>query len=462
MSTNIDKAKIMEDDNIGKVIWKFAIPGIIASLISAIYNIVDTAFIGMLNDTLAMAAVSVVFPLFILINAVGQLIGVGASSYIARLLGAKDKDSADEVASTAIIASIGIGVIFTILTLVFLEPMLRMLGATENVMPYAIEYAKPIAIGASLPIMMPTLANIIRSEGNTKLSATAVALGAIINIVLDPILMFNLDMGVVGASVATVFSQLISVVLLLSYYLTKKSYLKLEIKKFRFSKKIYNEIVSVGTATFLTQALISISMGLLNVASKPYGDELIASFGISLKLSALVMFVVIGYNQGFQPIASYNYGAGNYEKLREAIKISIKRTTIFATLATLFLMVFAPYAIELFSNDPAVIDIGAKTLRYTLLLYPFLGFTQLYAVLYQSLGMPKEALIIGTARQGIFFLPAIIILPKLIGMDGVLLTQAVADLFTIVLTAFYANKTNKELQAMAQGSVYENNNTVKA
>ncbi len=462
MSTNIDKAKIMEDDNIGKVIWKFAIPGIIASLISAIYNIVDTAFIGMLNDTLAMAAVSVVFPLFILINAVGQLIGVGASSYIARLLGAKDKDSADEVASTAIIASIGIGVIFTILTLVFLEPMLRMLGATENVMPYAIEYAKPIAIGASLPIMMPTLANIIRSEGNTKLSATAVALGAIINIVLDPILMFNLDMGVVGASVATVFSQFISVVLLLSYYLSKKSYLKLEIKKFRFSKKIYNEIVSVGTATFLTQALISISMGLLNVASKPYGDELIASFGISLKLSALVMFVVIGYNQGFQPIASYNYGAGNYEKLREAIKISIKRTTIFATLATLFLMVFAPYAIELFSNDPAVIDIGAKTLRYTLLLYPFLGFTQLYAVLYQSLGMPKEALIIGTARQGIFFLPAIIILPKLIGMDGVLLTQAVADLFTIVLTAFYANKTNKELQAMAQGSVYENNNTVKA
>lgn len=462
MSTNIDKAKIMEDNNIGKVIWKFAIPGIIASLISAIYNIVDTAFIGMLNDTLAMAAVSVVFPLFILINAVGQLIGVGASSYIARLLGAKDKESADEVASTAIIASIGIGIIFTILTLVFLEPMLKMLGATENVMPYAIEYAKPIAIGASLPIMMPTLANIIRSEGNTKLSATAVALGAIINIVLDPILMFNLDMGVVGASVATVFSQFISVVLLLSYYLTKKSYLKLEIKKFRFSKKIYNEIVSVGTATFLTQALISISMGLLNVASKPYGDELIASFGISLKLSALVMFVVIGYNQGFQPIASYNYGAGNYEKLREAIKISIKRTTIFATLATLFLMVFAPYAIELFSNDPAVIDIGAKTLRYTLLLYPFLGFTQLYAVLYQSLGMPKEALIIGTARQGIFFLPAIIILPKLMGMDGVLLTQAVADLFTIVLTAFYANKTNKELQAMAQGSVYENNNTVKA
>jgi putative MATE family efflux protein len=462
MSTNIDKAKIMEDDNIGKVIWKFAIPGIIASLISAVYNIVDTAFIGLLNDTLAMAAVSVVFPLFILINAIGQMIGVGSSSYIARLLGSKDKNSADEVASTAIIASIVIGFIFTVLILVFLNPILRLLGATESVMPYAIQYAKPIAIGASLPIMMPTLANIIRSEGNTKLSAIAVAFGAIINIVLDPILMFNLNMGVVGASVATVFSQFVSVILLLSYFITKKSYLKLEIRKFKFSKKIYNEIVSVGTATFLTQALISISMGLLNIASKPYGDELIASFGISLKLSALVIFVVMGYNQGFQPIASYNYGAGNYKKLRKAISISIKRTTIFATLATVLLMVLAPHAIELFSNDPTVIEIGAKTLRATLLMYPFLGFTQLYAVLYQSLGMPKEALIVGTARQGIFFLPAIVILPKIFGMDGVLLTQAVADLFTILLTIYYARKTNTALQEMQSGQVYNDSNVAKA
>ncbi|MEG0238282.1 MAG: MATE family efflux transporter, partial [Clostridium sp.] len=313
MNKAIDKTSIMGDNNIGKVIWKFAIPGIIASLISAVYNIVDTGFIGMLNDTLAMAAVSVVFPLFILINAIGQMIGVGSSSYIARLLGSKDKNSADEVASTAIISSVIIGFIFTILILIFLEPILRLLGATDNVIPYALEYAKPIAIGASLPIMMPTLANIVRSEGNTKLSATAVALGAVINIVLDPILMFNFNMGVVGASVATVFSQFVSVALLLSYFITKKSYLKVEFKKFKLSKKIYREVVSVGTATFLTQALISISMGLLNIASKPYGDELIASFGIALKLSSLVMFVVIGYNQGFQPIASYNYGAKKYE-----------------------------------------------------------------------------------------------------------------------------------------------------
>lgn len=461
MSLSENKVKIMEDDNIGRVIWKFAIPGIIASLISAVYNIVDTAFVGMLDNTLAMAAVSVVFPLFILINAIGQMIGVGASSYIARLLGSKDKEQADVVATTAIFTSLFLGVIFTTLILVFLEPILRLLGATDTIMPYAIDYAKPIAIGASLPIMMPTLANIIRSEGNTKLSAVAVALGAVINIVLDPILMFNLNMGVVGASWATVISQVISVCLLASYFLRKKSYLKLEIKNFKLSKTIYREIISVGTATFLTQALISISMGLLNIASKPYGDSLIASFGISLKLSSLVIFVVMGYNQGFQPIASYNYGAGNYDKLRKAIKISIKRTTIFASLATIVLMIFAEPAINLFSNDSSVIEVGAKTLRATLVMYPFLGFTQLYATLYQSLGMSKEALIVGTARQGIFFIPLVFILPKILGMNGVLYTQALSDLFTVVLTAYFAYKTNELLKLKNQEDKDIKTNTIE-
>lgn len=455
MNLDKNKANIMGSDDIGKVIWKFAIPGIIASLISAAYNIVDTAFVGFLNDTRAMAAVSVVFPLFILINAIGQMIGVGSSSYIARLLGGKDKEGADVVTSTAIITAIILGAIFTVLTLVFLESMLRLLGATDSIMPYAIAYAKPIAIGASLPILMPTLANIIRAEGNVKLSASIVALSAVINIVLDPIFMFTLDMGVVGASLATVLSQVVSVVILMAYFIRKKSYLKLSISKFTLSKEIYNQILSVGTATFLTQGLISISMGLLNVAAKPYGDALIAALGICLKLSSLVIFVAIGYNQGFQPIASYNYGAGNYEKLREGIKISIKRTTIFSTIATVVLMIFAPAFIEMFSNDGDVIELGSKTLRTMMLMYPLLGFTQLYAVLYQSLGMAKEALIVGTSRQGLFFVPLVFILPSLLGMNGVLLVQPIADLCTVFVTAFFAHKTNKLLKEKANTQVYE-------
>lgn len=446
MDLNKDKVGIMESDDIGKVIWKFAIPAIISCLISAIYNIVDTAFVGFLNDTLAMGAVSVIFPLFILINAIGQMIGVGASSYIARLLGSKDKKSADKVASTAIISAVVVGAIFTVLTLVFLEPLLRLLGATNSIMPYALEYAKPIAIGASLPILIPTMANIIRAEGNIKVSANVVAIGAIINIILDPILMFSFDMGVAGASLATVISQLISVIILFIYFISKKGYLDVSISNFKLSKDIYYQIISVGFSTFLTQGLISISMGLLNIAAKPYGEALIAALGISLKLSSLVIFVVIGYNQGFQPIASYNYGAGNYSKLREAIKISIKRTTIFATLATIVLMIFAPYAINLFSNDPEVIDIGVKTLRTTTFMYPLLGFTQLYAALYQSLGMPKEALIVGTSRQGLFFVPLVFILPGIIGMNGVLLTQPIADLLTVMVTAIFAYKTNRILK----------------
>lgn len=446
MNSNVDRVNMMESDDIGKVIWKFAIPGIIASLISAAYNIVDTAFVGFLNDTLAMGAVSVVFPLFILINAIGQMIGVGSSSYIARLLGGKDKEEADKVASTAIISAIVLGGVFTILILIFLEPLLKLLGATDSIMPYALEYAKPIAIGASLPILIPTMANIVRSEGNIKVSANVVAISAVINIILDPIFMFGLDMGVAGAAVATVLSQCVSVAILLIYFISKKGYLNVSISNFRFSKEIYKQILSVGFSTFLTQGLISISMGLLNIAAKPYGEALIAALGISLKLSSLVIFVVLGYNQGFQPIASYNYGAKNYGKLRQSIKISIKRTTIFSTLATIVLMVFAPSAIHLFSNDPEVINVGVKTLRTTILMYPLLGFTQMYAALYQSLGMPKQALLVGTARQGLFFVPIVFILPSIIGMEGVLLTQPIADLLTVMVTAVFAYKTNKILK----------------
>lgn len=447
MNLTKDKSSILQDDNIGNVIWKFAIPGIIASLINAAYNIIDTAFVGFLNDTLAMAAVSVTFPLLILINAIGQLIGVGASSYIARSLGAKNKKEADTVASTAIFAGVFIGILFTVLILAFLEPILRLLGATDTIMPYAIKFAKPMVIGSIFTILIPILANIIRSEGNTKLSATAIGFSAIINIILDPIFMFTFNMGLVGASLATLLSQVISCCILASYFIRRKSFLTVTIRNFKPSKAMINEVVSIGTASFLAQSLISISMALLNITAKPYGDSLIAALGISLKLSSLVVLVVLGYNQGFQPIASYYYGAKNYDNLNKAIKISIKRTTIFSSLATVILMIFAPTAINLFSSDINVIDIGAKTLRATILIYPLLGFTQLYAVLYQSLGMPKQAIILGTARQGIFFMPLIFILSKLFGISGVILTQAASDLCTVILTLIFAYKTNKLLKS---------------
>ncbi|MGG5460848.1 MATE family efflux transporter [Clostridium sp. B9] len=204
--------------------------------------------------------------------------------------------------------------------------------------------------------------------------------------------------------------------------------------------------MNLVTATFLTQALISLSMGMLNSASKPYGDSAIAAMGITLRVSALVLFVVIGYNQGFQPIASFNYGAKNFERLKEAIKISIKRISIFSVVTTLLLWIFAKQAIVVFSNDPEVIEIGAKALRFSTLMFPLLGYQQLYAILFQALGKGKEALITSISRQGIFFVPAIIILPKLFGLDGVLLTQAVSDFFTILLTVVLASKLKKNLK----------------
>ena len=444
-SDNNDKVKIMESDNIGNAIWKFAIPAIITSIVAAVYNIVDTAFIGMLDDTLAMAAVSVIFPLIILINAIGQMIGVGAASYIARLLGAKQKKQADKVATTGIIISFIVGGIVTLFMLIFLEPVLKILGATEAVLPYALVYATPIAIGASLPIIMPTLGAIIRAEGSVKFASISIAISAVLNIILDPIFMFQLDMGVFGAALATVLSQCVSVIILMTYFIIKKSTLEFKISNFSLNKKIYSQIFNVGIATFLTQALISISTGLINVQAQVYGDELIASYGIVLKLSALILMIVFGYNQGFQPIASYNYGAKNYTKLKKAIKISVINITIFCTLSTIFFMVFASQAISLFTKDPLVIEFGTKALRTMIIMYPLVGVTILYGVLYQSMGKVKEALLVGCARQGIFFIPIISILPRILGINGIYYAQAVADIFSIVLVVILAIITSREL-----------------
>lgn len=445
MTSVQERTKLMEEGNIRKVLMTFAIPAIITALISAIYNMADTMFVGMLDNTSATAAVSVVFPLFLLINALGQMIGVGAASYIARLLGEKKNEEANKVATVSFGISVIISIIITIFCMLFLDTILKFLGATESIMPFAVSYGGPLVLGSIFAILQPTLANIIRSEGNTKFSAIVVGSGAIINIILDPIFIINLDMGVKGASLATVLSQMIACMIMMMYFLKDKGLVKIKGRFFKPTVTIIKEVIVIGSASFITQGLMSLSMTLLNVQSKAYGDEAIAAMGITVRVTALVVLVVMGYNQGFQPVAGYNYGAKNYKRLKAAIKESIKITTIFSTLATILLWVFAKDAIGIFSNDPVVIEIGQKALKATLIMYPLLGFQQLYCVLFQTLGKGKEALICSSCRQGLFFIPTIYILPKFFGLNGILYTQMVADFCTVILIAMFAIKNSKVL-----------------
>ncbi|CAH2214860.1 MATE family efflux transporter [Tepidibacter aestuarii] len=446
MESREQRAKMMGEADVRKVLTKLAIPGIIAMLINAVYNIVDTMFVGMLNNTSAIAAVSVVFPMFMLIAAIGQMFGVGAGSYISRLLGEKNKEQADKTTTTTFVTSIIFSFVFTVFSLMFLVPLLRAFGATDTIMLFAEDYAKILIIGSAFTIVNMVLNNMIRAEGNAKFSMIAISIGALANIALDPILMFTFDMGIKGAALATVLGQGLSFIYLIKYFVSGKSFIKINMRHFAPSKFMYSEILKIGAATFARQALASVSLGLINVAAKPYGDAAVASMGVSLRVFSLGIYVVFGYNQGFQPIAGYNYGAKKYSRLFEAIKISLRTTTIFTTIMTVVFMVFAKPIISVFTNDPEVIMIGARTLRVISLLFPLFGFQQVYASLFQSLGKGKEAFLLSASRQGIFLIPAILILPKFIELDGVIFSQVVADFFTIIVTYILSRKLLNKLK----------------
>lgn len=454
MSDKNQRAKMMGEEKIPNILIKLAIPGIIAMLVNAVYNVVDTMFVGMLGNTSAIGAVSIAFPIFIIIAAFGQMFGVGAGSYISRLLGENNKNQADKTTSTTFFTSLATGIVFTVLGFIFIEPLLSLFGATDTIMPFAKEYSKILVAGSVFTVCNMTLNNMIRAEGNAKYSMFAISLGAGLNIILDPILMFGFNMGIAGAALATVLAQAISFIFLIRYFISGKSYIKIATKYFTFSKEIYSEIMKIGTATFARQALSSLSLGLINVAAMPYGDAAVAAMGVTLRVFTIGIFILFGYFQGFQPIVGFNYGAKKYNRLKEAIKVSLKWTTIFAIFVTAVFMAFAEGIIVVFSKDPEVIAIGAKTLRAISLLFPLFGFQQVYATLFQALGKGREALTLSLARQGIFLIPAVLILPRLFGLNGVIFSQTVADFFTIIVTAILAVKLNKTLREEENGCVF--------
>lgn len=450
--TKEQRAKMMGEDKIPSVLIKLALPAIIGMIITAIYNVVDTLFVSRLG-TEAIGAVSVVYPLFMLLSAIGLMYGIGSGSYISRLLGENKGKKADEVASTTMFASFASAIVITVLLIASLQTVLRLYGATETIMPYAKNYARVLVFGGTFTILNMTMNNMLRAEGSAKFSMMALLTGAILNIILDPIFIFTFDMGVMGASLATVIAQAVSTILLLSFYMRKISVVHISFKKIKHKKSTYLELYKIGIPTFIRQFLMSISMGMLNMAAMPYGDAAIAALGVTARVFSLGAMVIFGFSQGFQPIAGFNYGANKINRLKEAIKTSMIWATIFTTISTVIFMVFAETIIKGFSNDPEVIKIGTSALRAMVLFFPLFGFQVLYGTLFQALGKGKQAAVLSLSRQGIFLIPAILLLPEFFGLMGVLIAQPFADLCTIILTGFFAYHLHIELNNVEEKMV---------
>ncbi len=445
------KMALLGSAPIPKALLALGLPTMIGMLINALYNLVDTYFVGGLG-TDQMGAVTVAFPLGQVIVGLGLLFGNGAAAYLSRLLGQGDKETANKVASTAVYSSVLIGAIMILCSVIFLKPILRQLGAIESVMPHAIAYTSIYITFSIFNVFNVTMNNIVSSEGAAKTAMCALLAGALLNVILDPIFIYALDLGVAGAAIATAISQMISTVVYLCYILRKKSVFDFRIKECSFSKETMSEILKIGIPTLLFQILTSLSIGMMNNAAKEYGGSSLAAMGPLTKIMSMGSLVVFGFLKGFQPIAGFSYGAKKFDRLHEAIKTSVLWSTIFCVVFGLIVATFPSQIMALFTKgDIEMIRIGSVALRSNGLSFTLFGFYTVYSFLFLVMGKAAKGCILGACRQGICFVPVVLLLPKICGLSGVLYAQPIADVLSAIVTAFMAVHLHKELSTTKAG-----------
>lgn len=426
------KFKYMTEEPIPRLVCSLAVPTIISMLITSFYNMVDTFFVGRIN-TSATAAVGVVFSLMAIIQAFGFFFGHGSGNYISRQLGAQNMDEASKMASIGFFSALFTGMVLAVLGLIFIEPLARLLGSTETILPYAVDYLKYILVGAPYMTASLVLNNQLRFQGNAMYGMVGIVAGAVINIALDPILIFMCGMGIGGAALTTIISQFISFMLLL-WVSQRGPGIHISWKNARFSGYFLKEMVRGGVPSLCRQGLGSVATIALNVAAGVYGDAAIAGMSIVSRITMFAYSALIGFGQGFQPVCGFNYGAKLYDRVREAFYFCLKTAAGFLILLSVAGYIDAPQLIELFrKGDPEVTAVGIAALRFSCISFTLSGGIVMSNMLLQSIGMAVRASIVAAARQGLFFLPLIFILPTFLGLRGVEMCQMVSDILTFLL-----------------------------
>ena len=440
------KMDLLGSAPVSKALFALGLPTMIGMMVNALYNLVDAYFVGG-RGTTQMGAITVAYPLGQVVVGLGLLFGNGAASYLSRLLGRGEKEAADKTASTAIYSSIFVGAAVIICILIFLEPILRQIGASDSVMPFAVTYTSIYIASSIFNVFNVTMNNIVSSEGAAKATMCVLLAGAVINVILDPVFIYVLDLGVGGAATATAVSQFVSTLIYLLYIFRKKSVFSFSIRKYCLSKNVMSEILKIGIPTLVFQLLTSLSMTMINDGARTYGDSALAAMGPVTKIMSVGSLMVFGFLKGLQPIAGYSYGAKKYDRLKEAVKTSILWATIFCLIFGLATAIFSTAIISLFTkNDPEMIRIGQSALRANGLSFVLFGFYTVYSFLFLAMGKAKEGCFLGACRQGICFVPVILILPRVLGLNGILYAQPAADVIAAAITIFMALRLQKELQ----------------
>ncbi|NCC00509.1 MAG: MATE family efflux transporter [Clostridia bacterium] len=436
----------MTQEPIPHLVCSLAVPTIISMLVSSFYNMVDTFFVGRIN-TSATAAVGIVFSLMAIIQAIGFFFGHGSGNYISRKLGAQEMEEASLMASFGFFAALIAGTLLMVGGLVFIGPLARALGSTETIMPYAIDYLRFILVGAPYMTASLVLNNQLRFQGNAFYGMIGIVSGAVINIVLDPILIFGLGMGIGGAALATIISQFVSFVILLSFAL-KGPGISIRWKNFHPSLHLMKEIARGGFPSLCRQGLASVATIALNVAAGAYGDAAIAGMSIVSRVSMFANSALIGFGQGFQPVCGFNYGAKLFHRVREAFYFCVKYATLFLFLVSVAGFLGAPQLVRIFRKDDLeVAAVGIAALRFTCISFTLNGWIVMSNMFLQSIGMATRASIVAAARQGLFFLPLIAILPSVFGVQGIEMCQMISDILTFFVALPLALGVLKKMKA---------------
>ena len=418
---------------VSRVIPSMAVPTILSMMVTSGYNLADTYFVSQIN-TQSTAAVGIVFTVMSILQAFGFFFGHGSGNFMSRALGAKDEKSPPEMAATGFVYGIATGLLLMCLGLLYLTPLSHLLGSTETILPYTKDYLRVILFGAPFIIGSFTLNLQIRFQGNATYSMYGIMSGALLNIVLDPLFIFTLGLGIKGAALATVISQIISFLVLL-WMTTKGDNQRIDLRKFSFSSVYIKAIISGGTPSITRQGIGSLAAWIMNLVARGFGDAAIAGLSIVIRLAFIITAAVIGFGHGYQPLCGFSYGAKLYNRVIKGFWFTVNAGTIFLLVVSVFGFIFAEELISLFRSDPDVVEIGSAAFRWQLATLFLLPFIMTSNMMMQTINKPLAANVLAASRRGLFYIPALLILPHFWGITGLEACQSVSDILSFLLTA---------------------------
>ncbi|MDR0315219.1 MAG: MATE family efflux transporter [Oscillospiraceae bacterium] len=428
------KEYIFEKMPIPKAVAKLAVPTIMSMLVTIAYNLADIFFVGQLNDSVQVAAVTISMPVFMVLMAIGNIFGIGSASYISRLLGVKEYTSVKQTSSFSFYTCLIVGLLTMAAGIPTLDYIVRLIGANDASFSYAYDYLLIILIGAPFIMLSFSLSQIIRAQGAAKESMIGMMIGTVLNIVLDPIMILNMGMGVTGAALASIISNAVSVLYYIFYLIKKSEFLSISLKYYKLSANMISNILKIGAPASLTNLLMSISSILLNNYAVLYGNNVVAALGIVNRIHMLPALVLMGLAQGVAPIVGYNYSAGNMKRMQGTVKFTAITALILGSLLTLMLFFAGEYAIQLFIDDSSVIKLGATFLRIMISSVPFLSVLFLLNSTFQAFGKGIPSLLLSVSRQGFVFIPLLILGNRFFEMYGIVFAQPIADIFSAVMS----------------------------